>query len=119
MFISPILIGINDLEALACREGTVYLRPDGKRWYWLCNGCVLSLVMAFPFLSTRVSYIDVILSNRTPAILLDALMILWSLFLLINDSEPYQEIKQNVNALSTKDLWKSAITFFSTLYCLT
>ena len=107
LFSSPILIGTNDLEALACSLGTLYRRPDGRRWYWLYNGCVLSLVMALPFLSTRVSYIDVILSSRTPAILLDTLMILWSLFLLTNDSEPYQEIKQMVTALSTKDYFLS------------
>lgn len=71
--------------------------------------------MALPFLSAQVAYIDVILSSCTPAILLDTLMILWSLFLLVNDSEPYQEIKQKVNALSTKDWWKSAIRLFSTL----
>ena len=118
MFKNPMLVGTNDLEALACRIGTVYLRPDGNRWYWLYNGCVSSLVMAFPFLRTRVSYIDAILSNRAPAILLDMLIILWSLFLLTNDNEPYQHTKQNVSALSTNDRWKSVITFFSTLYCL-
>ena len=96
LFRSPILVGTNVLEALACNAGTSYRLPEGKRLYWQYSGCVLSLAIALPFLSTRVSYIEVILSSRTPAILLDTLMILWSLFLLTNDNEPYQATKQKV-----------------------
>ena len=81
LFRSPILIGTNVLEALACNPGTWYRRPNGMRWYWLYNGWVMSLEIALPFLSTRVSYIEVILSSGTPAILLDTLMIVWNVLI--------------------------------------
>ncbi len=90
LFMIVILAGTNDLCALVCNLGTVNHLLDCIRTYCLYEGCVA-------FFRTRVSYNDVISFSCTPAILLKAQTILWSLVLLPTVNALCQAAKQKVN----------------------
>ena len=84
--------------------GALYLRPEGKREYWLCRVCVMSRVICVDFCLVLLLYILMRDSCCCPIILLVSLMILFSGFLLMLDSAPNQEVMLKVIMDSMKHL---------------
>ncbi len=100
---NAVLVGKNDLQApLVGRVGILYFPPTGNSLYVLKRGCDISLIIAFPLLTIRRSFV-----------IQFCWTIFFSLFLLVTDNDKYQAMKPRAKILYTEE----DQYILSTLHC--